>query len=175
MEASLGRSAYCDAQVFEDEQQRAMSTSWVCVGRSDSVGAQAGSYRLATVAGERVLLVRDDTGALGAFANRCMHRGTELVDSTAPATDGACFTSVIRCPYHFWAYGFDGSLRASPWVDDLDPAEFSLRRFSLREWGGFVFVRLAGDGPQLSDELGAVAARVDRYPLDQLLVGRSIS
>src|SRR3954447_16248620 len=173
MEASLRRSAYCDADVFAEEQQRAMSTSWVCVGRSDSVGANAGSYGLVTVAGERVLLVRNDSGALGAFANRCMHRGTELVDSTAPVAVG-CFQSVIRCPYHFWAYGFDGSLRASPWVDYIDPTEFSLRSFSLREWGGFVFVRLAADGPEFVDELGSVAARVDRYPLDELVVGRSV-
>jgi glycine betaine catabolism A len=174
MEASLSRSAYCDADVFAAEQRLAMSTSWVCVGRSDSVGAEAGSYRLVVVAGERVVVVRDDDGRLGAFANRCMHRGTELVDSTS-AIDAACFDAVIRCPYHFWAYGFDGSLRASPWVDDIDPADFGLHRFSLAEWGGFVFIRLAVDGPTLLDELGPIASRVSRYPLVALVVGRAIS
>ncbi|HVE18745.1 MAG TPA: Rieske 2Fe-2S domain-containing protein [Ilumatobacteraceae bacterium] len=119
MEASLARSAYCDAAVFADEQRLAMATSWVCIGRGSSVSSQPGSYRLASVAGERVLVVRDHDGSLGAFANRCMHRGTELVDSSSPIAS-ACFESVIRCPYHFWAYGFDGSLQASPWVDDID-------------------------------------------------------
>ena len=175
MEASLGRAAYCDAEVFADERERALATSWVCIGRSDSVGPRPGSYRLVEVAGERVLIVRDSSGSLGAFANRCMHRGTELVDSTAPIAESACFETVIRCPYHFWAYGFDGSLRASPWVDDIDPFEFGLRRFSLGQWGGFTFVRLAGDGPELIDDLGTVAARVSRYPLDQLLVGRTVT
>ena len=135
MEASLARSAYCDATVFADEQRLAISTSWVCVGRSDGVAADPGSHRLASVAGENVLIVRDSAGALGAFANRCMHRGTELVDSTAPVSPSACFDNLIRCPYHFWAYGFDGSLRASPWVDDIDPAEFGLRRFATRGVG----------------------------------------
>ncbi|MEY2583399.1 MAG: glycine betaine catabolism [Ilumatobacteraceae bacterium] len=175
MEASLSRSAYCDAAVFADEQQRAIATSWTCAGRLDSVGAQPGSYRLTAIAGEHVLLVRDIAGALSAFANRCMHRGTELVDSTAPVSSPACFDTVIRCPYHFWAYGFDGSLRASPWIEDIDPADFGLHRFTLAEWGGFAFVRLVDDGPPLLDELGAIAARVSRFPLDQLLVGRSIS
>ncbi|MDP9463690.1 MAG: aromatic ring-hydroxylating dioxygenase subunit alpha, partial [Actinomycetota bacterium] len=59
MEASLARSAYCDAAVFADEQRLAMATSWVCIGRSDSIGPEPGSYRLAPVAGERVLVVRD--------------------------------------------------------------------------------------------------------------------
>ncbi len=174
MEASLGRAAYCDAAVFADERRQAVATSWVCIGRGDSIGVQAGSFRLVSVAGERVLVVRDPDGGLGAFANRCMHRGTELVDSTA-STASACFDRVIRCPYHFWAYGFDGSLRASPWVDDIDPADFSLHRYALAEWGGFVFVRLAVDGPTLADELGPIADRVIRFPLDQLVVGRAIN
>jgi glycine betaine catabolism A len=174
MEASLSRAAYCDAAAFADEQRLAISTSWVCIGRGDSIGATAGSYRLTSVAGERVLVVRDNDGRLGAFANRCMHRGTELVDSTVPASP-ACFESVIRCPYHFWAYGFDGSLRASPWVDDIDPADFSLHRYALDEWGGFVFVRLAEAGQALLDDLGPIATRVNRFPLDQLVVGGSIT
>ena len=174
MEASLARAAYCDAAVFVEEQRRALGASWVCVGRQDSVGTQAGSYRLVSVAGERVLVVRDLDGTLGAFANRCVHRGTELVDSTMPSA-AACFDRVIRCPYHYWAYGFDGSLRASPWVDDIDPAEFTLHRFSLAEWGGFVFVRLAVDGPTLADDLVPIADRVRRFPLGRLSVGRSIT
>jgi Rieske 2Fe-2S family protein len=174
MEASLARSAYCDAAVFADEQRLALSTSWVCVGRSDSIGSRPGAYELTSIAGERVLLVRDDGGALGAFANRCMHRGTELVDSTSPSSS-ACFDGVIRCPYHFWAYGFDGSLRASPWVDDIDPAEFGLHRFALSEWGGFVFVRLAAGGPAMVEELGPIAERISRFPLDALVVGRTLT
>ena len=173
MEASLARSAYCDAAVFADEQRLAISTSWTCVGRGDAIGPEPGSYRLTSVAGERLLLVRDGDGALGVFANRCMHRGTELIDSTL-AAPSACFDTVIRCPYHFWAYGFDGALRASPWIDDIDPADFSLHRFGIAEWGGFVFVRLAADGPSMIDDLGPIAARVSRFPLDHLLVGRSI-
>jgi len=99
MEASLGRGAYCDAEVFADEQERAFATSWVCVGRSDSVGSRPGSYAVVEVAGERVLIVRDNPGSLGAFANRCMHRGTELVDST----DECAALTVNRCTDRFRA------------------------------------------------------------------------
>ena len=174
MEASLARSAYCDATTFADEQRLAMATSWVCVGRRDSIAAEPGSYRLASVAGEHVLIVRDADTALAAFANRCRHRGTELVDTVQGAAS-ACFDTVIRCPYHFWAYGFDGRLRASPWVDDIDPAEFSLHRYDLSEWGGFLFVRLDNPGRPLVDELGPIAARVERFPLADLVVGRAIT
>jgi Rieske 2Fe-2S family protein len=174
MEASLPKAAYCDADVFAEEQRRAVGSSWVCVGRADSVGEDAGSYRLVSVAGENVLLVRDVDAGLAAFANRCMHRGTELVDSTS-ATSAACFDSVIRCPYHFWSYGFDGALRASRWVDIDDPSAFALRRFEMDQWGGFVFVRLDAAGPALADELAPIASRVERFPLDALVVGRTLT
>lgn len=124
MQASLHRKAYCDAEVFADEQTRAMATSWVCVGRADAIGSDPGSYRLVFVAEESVLLVRAADTTIGAFPNRCMHQGTELVDTTK-AVPATCFDSVIRCPYHFWAYGFDGSLRASPWVEIDEPADFA--------------------------------------------------
>ena len=173
MEASLDRSAYCDAATFAQEQRLAMATSWVCIGRSDSIAPQAGSYRLVSVAGENVLIVREGNGGLHAFANRCMHRGTELVNSTT--SDGApCFDNVIRCPYHFWAYGFDGSLRASPWVDDIDPAKFSLHRFDIDDWGGFAFVRLTTDGSALNEDVGAAATRLAHFPLVDLVVGRTV-
>ena len=172
MQASLPRDAYCDAGVFADEQAIAFATSWVCVGRTDSLGPEAGSYRLVSASGESVLLVRGADTSVRAFANRCMHRGTELVDTTA-APASSCFESVIRCPYHFWAYGFDGSLRASPWVDVGHPEDFALHQYELDEWGGFHFVRLVADGPALGDELTPIADRLVRFPLDALVVGRA--
>jgi hypothetical protein len=54
-------------------------------------------------------------------------------------------------PARFIPPGFDGSLRASPWVDGIGPADFSLHRFAIDEWGGFAFVRLASDGPSAPD------------------------
>ena len=179
MEASLPRAAYCDADIFAVEQRRALATSWVCVGRTDLVGPTPGSYRLVTVAGEHVLLVRDGAGLLGAFANRCAHRGTELVDSTSQVHVSACFDTVIRCPYHFWAYNLDGTLRAAPWIDDINKAAFGLFQYDLDQWAGFVFVRVDGsagvDSGTLMDDLGPIADRVGQYPLDALVIGHSIT
>src|SRR5262249_28184422 len=88
------------------------------------------------------------------------------------ATDGAeCghAHSVLRCPYHAWAYGLDGRLRHSPWVDDLDRDDFSLHEFAVDDWGGFLFVHLdQPPGESLASQLGAVPDRCRRYPLRDL-------
>ena len=67
------------------------------------------------VAGESVIVARDVDGVLHAHANVCRHRGSQLCDADRRrrAVKGA-----IRCPYHAWTYGLDGSLRATPRVDD---------------------------------------------------------
>ena len=55
------------------------------------------------------LLVRDEGGALRAFYNVCRHRGHELLE-VGESSSGR----FIRCPYHAWAYGLDGSLQGAP-------------------------------------------------------------
>ena len=71
-----------------------------------------GSFVTREVAGERVLVVRGDDGALRAFFNVCRHRGSRLVDEPGGRLRGA-----IACPYHAWTYALDGSLRRAPQMD----------------------------------------------------------
>ena len=92
---------------------------------------------LASVAGERVLIVRDHDrfawvrlpiGACTAApswstARRRSHRHASNLSSVARITSGRT-ASTGHC--------------GVTWVDDIDPAEFSLHRFAIDEWGGFV-------------------------------------
>jgi glycine betaine catabolism A len=57
----------------------------------------------------------------------------------------------IRCPYHQWAYRFDGSLAACggmEGVEGFDTAEHGLVPVDCIEFGGLVFVRLSGSTRQ---------------------------
>lgn len=173
LQRSLPRAAYVDAAVWEREQERIFSTSWVCVGRAADVGEPSGSYRLVDLQGEWVLIVRGTDAGLRAFVNVCRHRGAQLVDSTDPGVAHGCFGAFLRCPYHHWTYAVDGSLRGAPHLDraELDPDAVALLALELAEWGGFVFVRQHGGGPSLADELGPLVGRLANYPLAELVVG----
>jgi Rieske 2Fe-2S family protein len=88
------------------------------------------------------------------------------------------FPGAVRCPYHAWTYGLDGTLRAAPFLPALRKhrAALSLHRVDVAAWGGFVFAWLeppAAPGPAGPFEatLGEIPARVAAYPLAELRTG----
>src|SRR5262249_49926118 len=119
-------------------------------------------------------------GVLRAFYNVCRHRGSQVVpvDPDAPPP-APCRAAALRCPYHSWTYDLSGRLLRAPHTEDVtdfDPARFGLTEVDADAWGGFLFLRLtAGAGPTLPEGLGEVADRVRRYPLADLVVGRTLT
>jgi Rieske 2Fe-2S family protein len=77
----LPAEAYTSDQVFAWEQRNFFS-GWMCVGRSADVASRGTSAPNGSRA-TSVLLVRDEDGALHAFANTCRHRGHELLQCGA--------------------------------------------------------------------------------------------
>ena len=164
----LPREAYTDDAVLAWEREQFFAGTWLCAGRVSDL-REPGQRRGARVAGEGVLLVRDDHGGLRAFANTCRHRGHELLPCGATAKRGA-----IHCPYHAWTYSLEGSLQATPRFDPppgFDPAENSLVALRVEEWNGWAMVNLSGDAPPLADHVGALEGLLANYGCADLVSG----
>ena len=158
---------------------------WFCVGRAEQI-PERGDFLHVSVAGERVIVVRSRDESIQAFYNVCRHRGSRLTwtpplpDSADPQAlrSGRMEGGAIVCPYHAWTYNLDGSLRAAPFVrfDESCPkSRFSLVPVHLAEWGGYIFVNLAETPAQsLTDQIGVVAQRIERYPLSDMRSGARI-
>ncbi|MBX7103230.1 MAG: aromatic ring-hydroxylating dioxygenase subunit alpha [Gemmataceae bacterium] len=95
------------------ERERAIVfAGWQCVARTDQLQS-AGSYVTADVAGEPIVILRDEAGTLRAFHNVCRHRAAVVVP-------GACGTvDRLRCRYHGWTYDLQGRLRGLPEFDGI--------------------------------------------------------
>ena len=159
----LPRAAYTSERVLAFELERLFAGSWVCVARDADLAAPGD--QLAVQVGEvGVLLVRDQDGRLGAFANVCRHRGHELLPTNR-------FTSgkSLVCPYHAWAYRLDGRLLGAPGYRDLDPDEFGLAPARVEEWHGWAFANASGDAPPLAAHLGALDRLVAPYRPERLV------
>jgi len=173
LEQSLPRGAYDDPGFFDRERRAIFWDQWFYAGRVEGL-EEPGAYRTIDVAGESAIVVRGEHG-LFAHVNLCRHRGSRLLCGQGVAR------GAIRCPYHGWAYAYDGALLASPFVEREDVPEASrrLHPVGVAEWSGFLFVHLSPerterDGASLLAQLGGVPERLKRYPLDRLRAGRTM-
>jgi len=148
-------AAYTSSERFDDERRVLFEGGPVLVALSCELGGP-GDFVTATVGAVPLVALRGGDGTVRAFVNVCRHRGSTLL----PAPCGVGLRA-IRCPYHAWTYGLDGTLQrfpgAEPGFDDIDKATHGLIEVPAAEGHGLVF---------------AVAdAGADRFTVDDALQG----
>src|SRR5438445_12313414 len=76
---TIPQSYFISPEVFAKEQEHIFSTQWLCVGHQSQL-AKAGDYFVQEVAGESLIILRDQQGDVRAFYNVCRHHGTRLCE-----------------------------------------------------------------------------------------------
>jgi len=159
---------YKSSDVFEQEQERVFSRSWVAAGREEQV-ANPGDYFLLGLAGESLIITRDAPGRLHAFYNVCRHRA-------GPVAEGCGSRKVFRCGYHGWTYSLEGKLLNAPEMEgtkDFSAEELRLRPVQVDEWEGQVFVNLDAEAEALLTALGELPGQAEKYKFGSMrLAGR---
>lgn len=162
---------YTSPEVFAAESERIFATHWICAGRSAQVEAP-GDFITVDVAGESIILTRNEAGELRAFYNVCRHRGTRLCEAARGS-----FKRSIQCPYHAWTYGLDGDLRAARNMAKeagFDRADWPLHRAAAVEWEGFVFVNCAAEPEPFHRAYPALDGRFGSWEIGTLRSGKQI-
>jgi choline monooxygenase len=155
---------YLDERIAELERDRVFGRNWIAVGRADQV-ATAGQFFTVEVAGEPLVVVRGTDGELRAFFNVCRHHAAAVMIVPSGTAQH------LRCPYHGWSYGLDGSLKGAPefsGVCDFDRAANGLVPVSVAAWEQFVFVALSQQAPPLKEFLGDLPERMAPLGLARL-------
>jgi len=143
---SLDRPFYQDQAIFERERERLFCKQWIMAGHVSQIPHQ-GDYFLLDMAGESIIVIRSQEGAVQAFYNVCRHRGSRILSKNCGNAKS------LRCPYHGWNYACDGSLQNAPRMPaDFDPALFPLKSCPSRVIEGLIFICLStGDAPELDE------------------------
>ncbi len=154
---TLPAEAYTSQEVFDWEVEHFFESGWVCVGRGDDL-AESGDQKAVRIGREGILLVRDNRGRLNGFYNTCRHRGHELLEPGRSRNLRA-----IKCPYHAWVYGLDGTLNGAPRFGDVlgfDKADYPLVAARVHEWHGWIFVNPSGSSDDFATYVGNLDALI---------------
>src|SRR5205809_6167141 len=168
---TLFREYYTTPEIYGQEMERIFSRRWLCVGRATEL-ADSGDFVLRTVAGEGIIVVRGQDGAVRAFYNVCRHRGTRLCE-----TERGRLSETIQCPYHAWTYTLDGTLIGAPHMNEVagfDKRDYPLHQVALAEWEGFLFINLAQEPEPFARAFDPLAGRFSRFNIAKLRSGARI-
>ena len=146
---------FFDREIFEFEKEAIFYRTWWYAGHTSQL-TKPGSYITTSIHNQNIFVIRDRSNQLQGYYNVCQHRGHELL------TDKG-HTNVIVCPYHAWAYDFDGSLKAARntnSVSGFKKCDFALKSIRVEEFCGLVFVNLDQDAEPLNEQAGDLAQEI---------------
>jgi Rieske 2Fe-2S family protein len=169
---TLAQKYLISDEVFVKEAAHIFSRQWLCVGHQSEIAAP-GSYFLAELAGESVIVLRDQHGELRAFYNVCRHRGTRICEENKGQ-----FSRTIQCPYHAWTYALDGRLTGAPHMEQsacFDKADYSLNKVNLGLWEGFIFLNLAEAPDPLETVFAPLSGKFSHWNLPKLRSAKRIT
>lgn len=104
---------------------------WYPLARSRDI--RPGKALGVTFAGEPIVLVRPQNGALFALEDRCAHR-------QVPLHLGVVRGDRLQCGYHCWTFNREGRCVNVPYLDGDNALPNGVRSYPVREAYGFAFV-----------------------------------
>ena len=125
---------------------------WHPVAGADEVGPQPVA---AVLLAQPLVLWRDTSGAIQAWADQCPHRGARL-------SLGRVCAGRLECPYHGWQFDASGQCVQVPALPAFTPpASHRAQVFAAREQGGLIWVCLDAAGPASGRALPIFEAEAD--------------
>ena len=164
---ALHPSYYLDPELQEREQRADLRAHLAARGPRPRL-PEPGTYITAQAGNQPVLVVRGEDGELRAFRNVCRHRGSRLLSG-----EGTC-KAAIRCRYHGWTYGLDGSLIGVPGGARVrrrprqERRSASCRRAS-RSCAASCSSTSTSTPTPLAEQVGDLPQRLERYEIPSLV------
>ena len=100
---TLPGELYVSEEAHQFDTQVMLKSVWLYACTAAHV-KNPGDYFVFELANNSVVIVRGRDNEIRAFWNSCRHRGAKIVDEPEGQVRR------LRCSYHAWSYGFDGSL-----------------------------------------------------------------
>ena len=141
----LGNEHYISEKQFESEKNKIMFQNWCGLSFAKDI-PNIGDVKPISFLGLSLLIIRENNDVINVFENTCRHRGMQLVNSPQNGKKN------IRCPYHNWCYGLNGSLLATPHIGGIGihthkaikPKSMGLNKIRSHIWHDIIFINISG-------------------------------
>jgi phenylpropionate dioxygenase-like ring-hydroxylating dioxygenase large terminal subunit len=154
-------AVYTSEAVTRAELDRIFARDWICVGRADSL-KKKGNYLTYELAGQPVIVLRDNDGNVRAMSNVCLHRMSTLLTGTGRR-------KVITCPYHAWMYDLDGTLKNASYMtrnECFHPEGMRLPQIRSEVWLGWIFITLNPEAAPVAVALAGLAGEIAPFGME---------
>jgi phenylpropionate dioxygenase-like ring-hydroxylating dioxygenase large terminal subunit len=162
---------YTSPAIYDLEKKRCFHEEWIFVGRTEEAEAP-GDYFTREIAGESIVVSRDQSGTLRAFYNMCAHRGARVVE---------CESGNAKrhsCPYHAWVYDSAGNLCGAPHMrktEGFATSQYRMKPVHLTEWQRNIFVCFAEKPPSFSETVDVFGGALDVFQMENCRLARKFS
>ena len=149
---------YVSPEIYNMEKEAIFYKTWHYAGHVSQV-AEKRSYFTTKIHEQNVFVTRGQDDKIRAFYNVCAHRGHELLE-------GAGRKSVITCPYHAWAFDFEGNLvnaRNSENVAGFNKCDFSLKPVRMEIFCGMIMINLDADAKPFAEQFEGLEDEIRQY------------
>lgn len=149
---------YISPEIFELEKDAIFYKTWHYAGHASQV-SEPGQYFTTTIHQQNLFIAHGRDGEIRAFYNVCAHRGHTLLE-------GSGKKNIITCPYHAWAYDFDGKLKAarnSENVEGFNKCDFPLKQVKLETFCGMLMINLDLNATPFAEQYDGLEAEIRQY------------
>jgi len=157
---SLPQPFYNDPKLFQIDMEEIFLKEWLFVGLSCEI-PERGDFFTVEIGRNPIVVVRDRQDQVRAFHNVCRHRGSKV----CLAHRGK--TAKLVCPYHQWTYELDGRLiyAGTEMGKDFDMSKFALKEVPLKSAGGYIFISLSDQPPEIDGFLRDLETYLEPHDL----------
>lgn len=161
----LPGAIYASPDILALEHERLFKHRWLCVGRVEELPA-VGDFLTMRIAGQPIIVVRENIERIVALRNRCVHRGVEVAYGQGNARE-------FVCPYHAWSFDLAGRLTGAGYMKNTewDRDAAALPAVRLETWRGWMFVNFDAAAAPLAEWMRPFEGPLDYYRSDEAVLG----
>ncbi len=166
--SGLPNLAYTSADYYALEQQTVFYKTWVFAAFAHQL-EHIGDMLPIEIAGQPLVLTKDESGKVRAFHNVCKHRGAKLVTECKNSRK-------FICPNHAWSFSLGGKLIARPHfyggekhdVNQQNSHTADLQEVACEIWFDWVFINLSGTAGNFHEHIQPILDRIEGYDFSTL-------